>query len=69
MPASGGLLLYRIVNAEANSIRCPLTPAERAIVKEFGGWTIYMASYGPKPWDDEDAAERLAIVRAVARDD
>ncbi|KAJ5817376.1 hypothetical protein N7447_009609 [Penicillium robsamsonii] len=32
----------------------PLTPAERVIVKAYGGWTSFMQSFGLKPWKDED---------------
>ncbi|KAL4869364.1 hypothetical protein BDV12DRAFT_196416 [Aspergillus spectabilis] len=47
----------------------PLTPAEREIINGYGGWTMFLASFGLKPWNDEDAKEGLSIVRALARDD
>ena len=47
----------------------PLTPAERAIVKSYGGWTRFMQSFGLKPWDDEDADEGKKILEAFAAED
>lgn len=47
----------------------PLTPAERKVVKSYGGWTNFMNSFALKPWDDDDAAEGKAIVEAFASND
>lgn len=45
----------------------PLTPAERAVVKDFGGWTAFMHSYGLKPHDADDAAPAHQIVKQMAK--
>jgi hypothetical protein len=47
----------------------PLQPAEREIVKSYGGWTAFMQSYGLKPFDDNDVREALQIERQMARND
>ncbi|CAK7229694.1 hypothetical protein SEUCBS140593_007333, partial [Sporothrix eucalyptigena] len=47
----------------------PLTPAEREIVKSFGGWTAFMQCYGLKPYDDDDIQEAKAIVEEMVRQD
>lgn len=47
----------------------PLTPAERAIVKSYGGWSQFMASFGLKPWDRDDADEGKRILESFAQDD
>jgi hypothetical protein len=44
----------------------PLTPAERAIVKGYGGWTQFMMSYGLKPWDEDDVEEGKQILAVLA---
>ncbi|KAJ5521072.1 hypothetical protein N7463_001525 [Penicillium fimorum] len=46
-----------------------LTPAERVIVKSYGGWTYFMQCFGLKPWDDDDAEEGKKILEAFTRDD
>ena len=46
-----------------------MRPAEREIVKSYGGWTAFMQSYGLKPWDSADADEALQIVRQMAKND
>uniref|UniRef100_A0A093V2F4 Uncharacterized protein n=1 Tax=Talaromyces marneffei PM1 TaxID=1077442 RepID=A0A093V2F4_TALMA len=51
MPASDGL-------------QPPLSPAERDVVKSYGGWTRFCASFGLKPWNDEDAEEAMQILRS-----
>lgn len=40
----------------------PLSPAERAIVKSYGGWTQFMMSFGLKPWESDDAEEGKRIL-------
>lgn len=52
-----------------DALQPPLTPAERAICKSYGGWTNFMASMGLKPWEDEDAEEGKAIIAALASSD
>lgn len=42
----------------------PLSPAERAIVKSYGGWTQFMMSFGLKPWESDDAEEGKRILEA-----
>ncbi|KAL4949430.1 hypothetical protein BDW69DRAFT_174476 [Aspergillus filifer] len=51
----------------SDSLQPPLTPAEREIVRSYGGWTNFLVSYGLKPWDEADASEGLAILRGIAR--
>ncbi|EPE35590.1 hypothetical protein GLAREA_11290 [Glarea lozoyensis ATCC 20868] len=48
---------------------CP-TPAGlskecKRILKGFGGWTMFMASYQLDPFDDEDAAMGERILKAL----
>jgi hypothetical protein len=40
----------------------PLAPAEREIVKSYGGWTQFMHAFGLKPWDLEDIDEAKHIL-------
>ncbi|PHH92768.1 hypothetical protein CDD83_5174 [Cordyceps sp. RAO-2017] len=47
----------------------PLSEAERAIVKSYGGWTSFMRCMGLKPWEEEDVAEGKAILRAFVAGD
>ncbi|KAF7588095.1 hypothetical protein BBP40_006194 [Aspergillus hancockii] len=44
----------------------PLTPAERAIVKSYGGWTYFLMSFGLKPFNKDDAQEGKRILEAFA---
>lgn len=37
--------------------------------RSFGDWTNFCASYGLKPWDQDDAAEAKAILEAMASQD
>ncbi|KAL4803945.1 hypothetical protein BDV18DRAFT_162355 [Aspergillus unguis] len=53
----------------SDSLQPPLSPAERAIVKSYGGWTGFMQSYGLKPWEQDDADEGLRILKALAETD
>ncbi|KAJ5669732.1 hypothetical protein N7462_010802 [Penicillium macrosclerotiorum] len=52
-----------------DGLQPPLTPAERTIVKSYGGWTSYMHSFGLKPWDMDDIDEGKRIVEAFVQDD
>ncbi|KAJ5266978.1 hypothetical protein N7478_009786 [Penicillium angulare] len=52
-----------------DSLQPPLTPAERAIVKSYGGWTQFMQSYGLKAHDSDDIDEAKSIVSALASND
>jgi len=47
----------------------PLTPAERAIIKSYGGWTNFMQSYGLKAHDQGDIGEAKRIVATMAAND
>ncbi|KAJ6103131.1 hypothetical protein N7486_005558 [Penicillium sp. IBT 16267x] len=51
-----------------DSLQPPLTPAERAIVKSYGGWTQFMLSYQLKPYDLDDVEEAMSILQALAND-
>jgi hypothetical protein len=44
-----------------------LSPAEKQVIKSYGGWTSFMTAFGLKPWKGEDAQEGLQIVRAFAQ--
>ncbi|KAJ5661869.1 uncharacterized protein N7477_009485 [Penicillium maclennaniae] len=46
----------------------PCTPAERAIVKSYGGWTHFMQSFGLKPWKEDDVEEGKRILAAFTQD-
>ncbi|PLB43310.1 hypothetical protein P170DRAFT_481257 [Aspergillus steynii IBT 23096] len=52
----------------SDSLQPPLTPAERAIVKSYGGWTMFLLSYGLKPWNEDENEEGKRIVEALAED-
>ncbi|KAK4106085.1 hypothetical protein N658DRAFT_502611 [Parathielavia hyrcaniae] len=52
-----------------DGLQPPLTPAERAIVKSYGGWTQFMHSFGLKPSEEDDAEEGKRILEALARGD
>ncbi|KAJ5156231.1 hypothetical protein N7492_009034 [Penicillium capsulatum] len=41
----------------SDALQPPLSPAEREIVKSYGGWTQFLASFDLKPWESDDAAE------------
>ncbi|KAJ5296192.1 hypothetical protein PENANT_c021G07820 [Penicillium antarcticum] len=45
-----------------DALQPPLTPAERAIVKSYGGWTQFMTCFGLKPWETEDEEEGKRIL-------
>ncbi|KAJ5125970.1 hypothetical protein N7448_005281 [Penicillium atrosanguineum] len=47
----------------------PCTPAERAIVKSYGGWTQFMHCFGLKPWETDDIEEAKRILVAFTQDD
>ncbi|KAH7014127.1 uncharacterized protein B0I36DRAFT_369119 [Microdochium trichocladiopsis] len=44
----------------------PLTPAERQVVKNYGGWTQFMHSFGLKAHDSEHIDEAHQIARTFA---
>jgi hypothetical protein len=46
-----------------------MLPAEREVVKSYGGWTAFMMVFGLKPWEQDDADEALQIVRQMASND
>lgn len=45
----------------------PLTPAERAILKSYGGWTAFMQAYGLKAYDSDDIAEAKSIITGLSQ--
>ncbi|KAJ9210456.1 hypothetical protein DTO166G4_7923 [Paecilomyces variotii] len=49
----------------SDCLQPPLTPAERAIVKSYGGWTFSLANYGLKPWNTDDAKEGKQILEGL----
>ncbi|EFX02157.1 hypothetical protein CMQ_2206 [Grosmannia clavigera kw1407] len=53
----------------SDSLQPPLTPAERDIVKSYGGWTNFMLAMGLKPWVDDDMAEGKAILEGLVHND
>ncbi|KAJ5511353.1 hypothetical protein N7453_003456 [Penicillium expansum] len=53
----------------SDALQPPLTPAERAIVKSYGGWTYFLQSFGLKPWETEDAEEGKRILEAFVQDE
>lgn len=53
----------------SDALQPPLAPAEREVVKSFGGWTQFCATYGLKPWDDDDNQEAYRIVQMMAAHD
>ncbi|TXT15519.1 hypothetical protein VHUM_00022 [Vanrija humicola] len=57
MPASDGLP------------ESQLSPAEREVVKSYGGWTAFCTAYGLKPWNSDDNDEAKAIVQQMAAND
>ncbi|KAG2019244.1 hypothetical protein GB937_005157 [Aspergillus fischeri] len=52
-----------------DALQPPLSPAERAIVKSYGGWTQFMISFGLKPYELDDIYEAKSIVASLATDD
>ncbi|GIK01928.1 hypothetical protein Aspvir_005969 [Aspergillus viridinutans] len=52
-----------------DALQPPLTPAERAIVKSYGGWTQFMISFGLKPYELDDIDEAKSIVSSLAAED
>ncbi|KAI9639487.1 uncharacterized protein MKK02DRAFT_39787 [Dioszegia hungarica] len=46
-----------------------LTPGEKAVVKDYGGWTNFSLSYGLKPWESADNAEAHQIAKGMASND
>lgn len=39
------------------------------MVKSYGGWSQFMAIFGLKPWDRDDADEGKRILESFAQDD
>ncbi|CEO58338.1 hypothetical protein PMG11_03068 [Penicillium brasilianum] len=54
--------------SQTDCLQPPLSPAERQIVKSYGGWTQFLLSFGLKPWKDDDEEEGMRILRAFAAD-
>nr|XP_019012814.1 uncharacterized protein I206_02310 [Kwoniella pini CBS 10737]OCF51595.1 hypothetical protein I206_02310 [Kwoniella pini CBS 10737] len=52
-----------------DALQPPLLPAEKEIVKSYGGWTNFMHCFGLKPWEFDDIDEALSIVKQLARND
>ncbi|KAI9929404.1 hypothetical protein ASPWEDRAFT_184113 [Aspergillus wentii DTO 134E9] len=52
-----------------DTLQPPLSEAERAIVKSYGGWTQFMQSFGLKPWEQDDADEGKRILAAFVAGD
>ncbi|WVW84731.1 hypothetical protein I302_106766 [Kwoniella bestiolae CBS 10118] len=52
-----------------DGLQPPLKPAEREIVKSYGGWTNFTASYGLKPWEMDQNDEAHTIVKTLAKMD
>ncbi|KAJ5189989.1 hypothetical protein N7491_007970 [Penicillium cf. griseofulvum] len=52
-----------------DGLQPPLTPAERAIVKSYGGWTYFMQAFGLKPWEAEDVEQGKRILVAFTTDE
>ncbi|CAI7592309.1 unnamed protein product [Penicillium glandicola] len=50
-----------------DAVQPPLTPAERAIVKSYGGWTYFLMSFGLEPWEKDDADQGKRILEAFVR--
>ena len=46
-----------------------MNPAEREIVKSFGGWTAFCHTYGLKPWNSEENDEAISILKGLAAND
>ena len=59
------IVLFNVKDTEITEP--PLSPAEREVVKSFGGWTSFMQSYGLKPHDSGDAREAKLIVERMAK--
>jgi len=49
----------------SDSLQPPLTPAEREIVKGYGGWTNFLLSFGLKVTNDDDAKEGKSILESL----
>ncbi|KAH1280456.1 hypothetical protein KXV70_001789 [Aspergillus fumigatus] len=52
-----------------DALQPPLTPAERAIVQSYGGWTQFMICFGLKPYELDDVDEAKSLVASLAADD
>ncbi len=48
--------------------RLPSPPAEREVVKSYGGWTEFMKLYGPKAHDQDEIQEAKKIVQRMAQE-
>ncbi|KAG9250588.1 uncharacterized protein F5Z01DRAFT_665931 [Emericellopsis atlantica] len=49
-----------------DGLQPPLQPAEREIVKSYGGWSSFMHAYGLKPHDLDDIDTAHNIVKQMA---
>lgn len=65
------LLFFHLINSakRLTSAEPPLTPAEREIVKSYGGWTQFMICFGLKPWDLDDTDQGKRILESFVQDD
>ncbi|CAG8397212.1 hypothetical protein HAV15_010662 [Penicillium sp. str.  len=45
----------------------PVTPAERKIINEFGGWLKFMACYGLDPLEQDEATEGKEVLEAMVK--
>ncbi|KAF8980155.1 hypothetical protein BDQ17DRAFT_1380899 [Cyathus striatus] len=56
-------------NTNSGSSSTYTPPSNNSYYKPYGGWPNFMASYGLKPWDDDDVQEGHAIVDAFKEQD
>ncbi|KAJ5628480.1 hypothetical protein N7490_010708 [Penicillium lividum] len=51
----------------SDSLQPPLSPTERVIVNSYGGWTMFLASFGLKATNDTDAEEGKRILESLCQ--